>query len=410
MSGLETDPSIAAVAPARARRADPWDGVMRAREWAMLAISVGTLGVLLTPRQSLLIIAAAAMVFLIAAAPARRNQKMSAAIAVLIAFLAGFQWRGAPSIPHVVFLGIGIAPFFVLRCIDYAVTKQPVAMSDRLSDRIGRFLLYLFFLPTVFAGPVVTFRDLYRSYAPRRANQLRDVPRHLLKIDIGALKFYLVFPFIDRAANALLSGGLTGTVPHHLPASTPSQFLFAGWMVLAFLRIYFAFSGFTDMAIGVSRVLGFGIYENFRFPFLATSPVEFWKRWNISTYRWLMTQVFLPFWDHDNVDAKILTVFLASGLWHIAALQALAWSSVLQVVGAPLVQGCAVIFFLKLIGKPSTASSVEVPHAGQIATLASIAGTFVFTALVNSVLILGLRGQPLHQTAEIFRGLILGHA
>ena len=216
--------------------------------------------------------------------------------------------------PFVLFFGRAIRAFFLLRAIDFVLTRPRRELSARPAHRVFQFLLFVSFLPCLFAGPVILFNDFYRAYLPGSFAARSALLRNALKILWGASKFYALGPVLHRAVENLHQWAYEGGGP----AGIGPRSLIWGFLLLQIVDTFIRYSGFTDMAIGASRLLGFQIYENFWYPLLATNPLQFWKTWNISAYRWLMTHVFYPFWDHSQVLLKIQTTFVASALWHFS--------------------------------------------------------------------------------------------
>ncbi|HJP65969.1 MAG TPA: MBOAT family O-acyltransferase, partial [Actinomycetota bacterium] len=173
--------------------------------------------------------------------------------------------------------------------------------------------------------------------------------------------------------------------------------------------IVVAFSGFCDMAIGAARLLGVDVYENLDRPLLSRTPAEFWKRWNVSMYRWLMTHVFYPFWDHQRVTAKIVTVFAVSAAWHAAALRVLTVDSAVEMFLAMGLNCFGVLVTVWLAGSPWGARRRERSRGTRrIGGLLGIGVTVLFMTLVFQLFAAGLAGRSLEQTGRLFHALLFG--
>jgi alginate O-acetyltransferase complex protein AlgI len=185
----------------------------------------------------------------------------------------GFQFW-----PRAVHLG---ASFFAMALISYALdVRQGRVAPSRDPLRFG---LYVALFPKIIAGPIVRFRDI--------AGQLLrpQVTRAGLAVGIERFILGLAKKVLIADALAPAAGDLLSTVPQNLTAS-------AAWLgILCFsLQIYFDFSGYSDMAIGLARMLGFEFLENFNYPYVSRSIREFWQRWHISLSNWLRDYLYLP--------------------------------------------------------------------------------------------------------------------
>ena len=231
------------------------------------------------------------------------------------------------AVAHIVFpLGIS---FFTFRGICYLITvKRGESPAERNIIRLG---LYLGFFATVIAGPI----DRYRDFSPQLTQRILTpglFASGVLRFCLGLTKKVIISTPIALTADRIFA-----TDPAVL--SAPLAWLGA----LSFmLQIYFDFSGYTDMAIGIGRMLGFRITENFNFPYMARSIRDFWKRWHITLSTWLRDYLFLPIayaasrrlkkekYLGIRVDfllygvAALVTFFLC-GLWHGAAWTFIAW-------------------------------------------------------------------------------------
>lgn len=228
---------------------------------------------------------------------------------------------------HVLFAGLGLPPTFAPYLQQYLtfplgfsfLAFQAVAsLVDAYrghGERVDRFLpyaVYLLMFPRLIAGPIMRYREIADQMVSRAAT-LEDVADGARRFIIGLAKKTLIAdmlrPLTDYGVFAL-------SVPH-LPTGS-------AWLVLLAytLQIYFDFSGYTDMAIGLGRMLGFRFPENFNYPYLTRSLSEFWRRWHITLSAWFREYVFYPLERHRRgrgglrQSANILLVFLLTGLWH----------------------------------------------------------------------------------------------
>jgi D-alanyl-lipoteichoic acid acyltransferase DltB (MBOAT superfamily) len=181
------------------------------------------------------------------------------------------------------------------------------------------YALYIAFFPQLVAGPIVRarhfFADLYHWQAP----DSHEILRGTLLVVFGLLKKLAVADQFARLADAFFRD----------PAAHPGYL--AAWSgVIAFsIQIFFDFSGYTDMAIGLAQILGFHFPENFRRPYLARSITEFWRRWHISLSTWLRDYLYIPLGGNRRGQwltyRNLLLTMLLGGLWHGASWNFVVW-------------------------------------------------------------------------------------
>ena len=214
-----------------------------------------------------------------------------------------------------VHLPIGIS-FFTFQGISYVVD---VARGEIRAQRsLIAYGMYKAFFPQLIAGPIVRYRDVADAMG-RREIALADVAAGIERFVIGLAKKVLI-------ANTLAG-------PADLAFSTPASSLGAGFAwygaVCYALQIYFDFSGYSDMAIGLGRMFGFRFPENFVHPYAARSVREFWRRWHISLSSWFRDYLYIPLGGGragpGRTARNLLIVFVLCGLWHGASWTFLVW-------------------------------------------------------------------------------------
>jgi alginate O-acetyltransferase complex protein AlgI len=185
---------------------------------------------------------------------------------------------------------------------------------------IPRFALYILLFPQLIAGPIIRWRDI--------AGQLGTREQRLADFAWGARRFVLGLGKKVLIANTL---GAVADAIFGLPASELTTSL--SWLGLACytLQIYFDFSGYSDMAIGLMRMFGFRILENFNYPYIARSVREFWRRWHISLSNWFRDYLYIPLGGNQRgarrAYANLVIVFLLCGLWHGASWPFVLWGA-----------------------------------------------------------------------------------
>jgi D-alanyl-lipoteichoic acid acyltransferase DltB (MBOAT superfamily) len=177
---------------------------------------------------------------------------------------------------------------------------------------------YVSFFPQLVAGPIERAGHMLPQF--RRPHRLRyaNVPPGLWLIGYGLFKKMCIADVV-----APVVAGIYGT-----PQNYGGAYLLVATVLFA-LQIYCDFSGYSDIARGVARIMGFDLMVNFRQPYFSTSLTEFWRRWHISLFSWLRDYLYIPLGGSRRGEARtirnLLLVFLASGLWHGAAWTFVIW-------------------------------------------------------------------------------------
>ena len=214
-----------------------------------------------------------------------------------------------------VHLPIGIS-FFTFQALSYIIDLY--RDETRVQRSLLNFALYKALFPQLIAGPIVRYRDVAREIE-RRTVSLHDFASGVQRFIIGLGKKVLIANVMGRAADTIFA----------TPAETlPATLAWTG--AIAFmLQIYFDFSGYSDMAIGLGRMFGFHFLENFNYPYIARSVREFWRRWHISLSTWFRDYLYIPLGGNRHgpvrTGANLLLVFLLCGLWHGASWTFLIW-------------------------------------------------------------------------------------
>lgn len=219
---------------------------------------------------------------------------------------------------RVISLPVGLS-FLTFQAVAYVVD-----VSHRRSPaekNLWSFALYLLLFPRLVAGPIVRYREVAAALqAPQPA--LSDVATGVRRFILGLAKKVLL---ADVLAQVSGSGVFDQALPQ-LSAAT-------AWLVLICyaLQIYYDFSGYTDMAIGLGRIFGFQFPENFNNPYIARSISEFWRRWHMTLSGWFRDYVFYPLERARRGRGglrqalNILLVFLLTGLWHGVTINFILW-------------------------------------------------------------------------------------
>ncbi len=297
---------------------------------------------------SLLLVASIGFNYLIGRAiAAYANRKLFLSIGVLVnlALLAVFKYAGfftesinnalhlvdVPPIPvPKIILPIGIS-FYTFQAMSYLIDVY--RNETKVQKSFVKLGLYISLFPQLIAGPIVRYHDI--------ALQLDNRETNFERFSRGAIRFTLGLGKKVLIANnmAILADYIFG-----MP-SADLNFITAWIGILAYtLQIYYDFSGYSDMAIGLSRMFGFEIPENFNLPYISKSIREFWQRWHISLSQWFMKYLFLPLaysfsrklkqHVYAGIKADKLIYMYAAGItfvlcgfWHGAAWNFVAWGA-----------------------------------------------------------------------------------
>ena len=210
-------------------------------------------------------------------------------------------------------LPIGIS-FYTFQCLSYTID---VYRGDaQVQKNIISFGAYVSLFPQLIAGPIVRYVDVAREL-DHRTHSWEDFRLGMRRFLMGLAKKILL-------ANQL------GALTEIFRATGEKSVLFYWMYAIAFsLHIYFDFSGYSDMAIGLGRIFGFKFIENFNYPYMSRSIAEFWRRWHMSLGSWFRDYVYIPLGGNRVGKARwvfnILVVWMLTGLWHGAAWNFVLW-------------------------------------------------------------------------------------
>lgn len=252
-----------------------------------------------------------------------RRLGMTLAVVLGLALLGWFKYAGffgemlhalLPVVPvPQVTLPIGIS-FFTFQGLSYVID---VYRGDAAVQRDPlKLALYIAFFPQLVAGPIVRYTTV--------AEEIDERHESVSEFSAGAVRF-----LFGLGKKMLLANAVARIADAAFAAVMPSV-LFAWLGAVAYtFQIYFDFSAYSDMAIGLGRMFGFHFLENFNYPYVARSVTEFWRRWHISLSTWFRDYVYIPLGGNRVSKAKwlrnILVVWLLTGLWHGAAWNFVLW-------------------------------------------------------------------------------------
>jgi len=223
------------------------------------------------------------------------------------------NFEGLP-LPGIV-LPIGIS-FYTFQAISYLVDVYRIAVP--VQKRFVHLALYVSFFPQLIAGPIVRYFDIAEQIANRRV-KANDLSVGIKRFVLGLAKKVLIANQFAYVADTIFSYDVASL-------SVCSAW---GGALAYMMQIYFDFSGYSDMAIGLGRMFGFHFLENFNFPYVAQSIQDFWRRWHISLSNWFRDYLYIPLGGNRRGTMRTLqnlfVVFLLTGWWHGASWNFIVW-------------------------------------------------------------------------------------
>lgn len=240
-------------------------------------------------------------------------------------------------------LPIGIS-FYTFQAMSYIIDVYRGDAKEQKNP--FKFALYLSLFPQLIAGPIVKYKDV--------ALQLENRTSDAFSMGKGAERF-----IIGLGKKVILANNFGAIYVSITALDSSSTSVMSHWVaILAYtLQIYFDFSGYSDMAIGLGKMFGFDFLENFNYPYISKSITEFWRRWHISLSTWFKEYLYIPLGGNKVKPSRhilnILIVWSLTGLWHGASWNFVAWG---------LYYGILLIIEKYLIGKYIKKLPVFVQH------------------------------------------------
>jgi D-alanyl-lipoteichoic acid acyltransferase DltB (MBOAT superfamily) len=258
-----------------------------------------------------------------------RRRRLAIGVGASLAILAYFKYRGF-LLQNLAFLDLGhhrrlgevLLPlgisFYTFHAISYMVDvyRRAIVAHRNFLD----VALYVAFFPQLVAGPITRASQFLPQLASPRRPSAAGAERALMLIALGLFKKVVcadvLGEYVDQVFKAV--------------AAQPGVNLGLGAYAYAF-QIYFDFSGYSDMAIGLAALLGFELPINFRLPYVATDPSDFWRRWHISLSTWLRDYLYVPLGGNRRGRGRtyvhLLLTMVLGGLWHGPAWNYVAWGA-----------------------------------------------------------------------------------
>ena len=274
-----------------------------ARKWALAVTVIANLGMLFFFKYFNMTVAVIEAIM----GPLPEGQSILDAI-------INMKGTGRLGLPYIV-LPIGIS-FFTFQAMSYSVDVY--RGNAKLQTNIFSFALYISLFPQLIAGPIVRYSDVALELEDRRES---------LDLMVSGIKRFCY----GMGKKVLLSNTFAVIADKIWALDTSTIGSAVAWYGLGAytLQLYYDFSGYSDMAIGIGRMLGFHFKENFDYPYTATSVQDFWKRWHISLTTWFKEYVYIPLGGNRKGLKRqifnILVVWMLTGLWHGASWNFVVW-------------------------------------------------------------------------------------
>ena len=233
-----------------------------------------------------------------------------------------------------VILPIGIS-FFTFQIISYVIDVY--REEAKVQKNIFNLALYVSLFPQLIAGPIVRYKDVEKQIV-ERTHTVEKFSNGITRFVIGLSKKVLIANVLGEVIN-IFGTSNDGTITFY-------------WMyaIANMLQIYFDFSGYSDMAIGLGKMFGFEFLENFNYPYIATSITEFWRRWHMSLSFWFKDYVYIPLGGNRKGIIRqiinILIVWFLTGFWHGAN-----WNFIIWGMYFGLILLIEKVFLLKVLDK-----------------------------------------------------------
>ena len=225
--------------------------------------------------------------------------------------IAGHEVIKDPQVP----LPIGIS-FFTFQAMSYVIDVYRGECETQRS--LPKLALYVSFFPQLIAGPIVKYKDVNKQIDNRKVS--------LQKASFGFRRF------IYGLAKKVLISNILGEIVDGIIATDISKIsCLMAWvaMGLYLIQLYYDFSGYSDMAIGLGKMFGFDFHENFRYPLISCSFQEFWVRWHLSLSTWFREYVYFPLGGsrkgRRRTYINLMAIFLLTGFWHGAGYNFVLW-------------------------------------------------------------------------------------
>jgi alginate O-acetyltransferase complex protein AlgI len=260
--------------------------------------------------------------------PTAKRALLAAGIVANFGLLVGYKYLGF--LDDIVFVATGSDLGFVEIAMPLGLSFFTFAAVSYLIDvyrgtvapcrNIVNMVLWMSFFPKIISGPIVRYADVEDQFSHRKTT-LEGFSEGLIRFVRGMAKKVIIADTLGLLVDSIFSSYTSG---YGLDVAS-------AWLgALCYtLQIFFDFSGYSDMAIGLGAMFGFRFKENFDYPYISKTITEFWRRWHISLSTWFRDYLYFPLGGsrRGNVYFNLIVVFVASGLWHGAAWTFVLWGA-----------------------------------------------------------------------------------
>lgn len=251
-----------------------------------------------------------------------------------------FGFQSNPFFLNII-LPVGIS-FYTFQTMSYTIDIYRKQM--KATENLLEFMTFVSFFPQLVAGPIERAKNLLPQFGKKRKFNTYEAIEGIKQSIWGLFKKIVIADNCALYVNQIFENS----------ESLPGSMLLIGVLLFAF-QIYGDFSGYSDIAIGISRIMGFNLMQNFRSPYLAENIQDFWRRWHISLSTWFRDYVYIPL-GGNRVDSKfrrvvnIVVTFTVSGFWHGANWTFIVWGALHSLFY--LIQNSFHNFYGNKLGKP----------------------------------------------------------
>ncbi|MGX7087402.1 MBOAT family O-acyltransferase [Gemelliphila palaticanis] len=205
--------------------------------------------------------------------------------------------------------------FIAFESVSYLVD---IYRKDAPSGNYLNTLLFFLFFPKVVSGPIVLWKDFNVQLYNRKTS---------LNLSFSGVERIMI-GFVKKCIIADTLGGTVLKINENAFSTGIDSYTAILGMLLYFIQIYYDFSGYSDIAIGISRIFGFDFKENFNYPYTSTMLSEFWRRWHISLGTWFRNYIYIPLGgNRKNIYLNLFIVFFITGIWHGSTINYVLWGT-----------------------------------------------------------------------------------
>lgn len=230
-----------------------------------------------------------------------------------------FIFKGNVFFAKEIILPIGIS-FYTFQIMSYIVDvyRDKILGRDTSQKNIFSLALYISLFPQLIAGPIVKYHDV--------ENQIKDRSISIIDRSYGIKRF-----IYGLGKKVIIANSMAKIADNIFAIQIDQMGTFVAWsgIICYTLQIYFDFSGYSDMAIGLGRMFGFKFLENFNYPYTSISIQDFWRRWHISLSTWFKEYLYIPLGGSKKGQKRtyinLIIVFFATGIWHGASWNFIVW-------------------------------------------------------------------------------------